>query len=371
MLKNKKFIIILIIVLLILAITTIVYFVWFKKMPETSIEDKPIQKLTDEKIMGAKFLSESNKIRFLSLDSFTLKELDLNSKQIIELTKTPLYLVKNIIWSPDSQKVILKVENNRALLSQEGYLLDKKAADGTITTWSFDLSSNNLIELPLEVGEVGWLNNDKIIYYYSKELAESDSNDNNAFLTQANYDGSNYQKIMDLDGNKLYNPKLSLSPDKDKIILSPEAEGIGNNSIFIVDIKTKTINEISEDGLTVLGSWSEGGKNIFLYQTNQESPDSQIYELWFANKEGVDKKKLGLSTAYPLVITDNKDKNIYLVSTYNNRPAVFQVNSGSLEKKIIAGADNESTLNNITQIGLLNNNIFIVADEIIYSIKTE
>ncbi|TSC91478.1 MAG: hypothetical protein CEN92_258 [Candidatus Berkelbacteria bacterium Licking1014_96] len=371
MLKNKKVIIILIIILSILAAAAIVYFLWFKKVPPAIIEEKPIQKLTDEKIMGAKFLSKNNKIRFLSLDSFTLKELDLNSKQVVELTKIPLYLVKNIIWSPEGNKVILKVENNRALLSQEGYLLDKNVPDGTITTWSFNLLSGDLIELPLEIVGIDWLNEDKIIYYYSRASInpEIDPGQAGSSLSESDSDGSNYQKIMDLDGSKLYNPKVSLSPDKNKVILSPEIEGVGKNSIYIVDLKSKKVGEISENNLTVFGSWSTNGKNIFLYQVNPESSENQIYDLWYANYEGVEKKALSLSAQYPLVITDDKDKYIYLASTYNNKPAIFQINSGSLEKKIIADADREPELNNITELGLINDGIFVVADEIIYAIK--
>jgi len=370
MLKNKKVIIVLIIILLILAAAAIVYFLWFKKEPVITIEDKPIQKLFEEKVQGIKYLNKENKIRFLSLESSTFKEFDLNSKQLTELSKIPLYLVKSIIWSPEGKKVILKVENNRALLSQEGYLLDNSAPDGTITTWLFDLSSERLTELPLEIVGIDWLSEDKIIYYYSRASInpEIDPGQAGSSLSESDPDGSNYQKIMDLDESKLYNSQVILSPNKNMAILNPETEGIGKNNIYLVDLKTKKIKDINEGELTIAGSWSTKEDNIFLYQADKDDPGSQLHNIWSANKEGINKKNLQLKTAYPLVITDKDDKFIYLASTYNNNQAIYQVNSGSLEKKIIADTDKEPWLNKITEIGLLNDGIFVVADGKIYSI---
>lgn len=370
MLKNKKVIIIILSILILLAIGATVYFLWFRGGARPAVEEKPIQKLSTEKMMGVKYLPGSNKIRFLSLGSLTIKEFDLNSKQTTELSKIPLDLVRSIIWSPDEEKAILKVENNRALLSQRGYLLDQEAPDGTITTWSFDIKNQNLVELSRGIGGIDWLDNDKIIYYFSQVLINPEiEGEGSSSLSQADFDGRNFQKIMDLETSKFYNSEISLSPDKKQALLSPEIEGIGKNSIYLVDLTNKTTTEISENGLTVLGSWSSGGRSIFLYQADEKNPENQNSEIWLVNKAGVEKKKLGLKAAYPLVITDKQDKYIYLASTYNNKPAVFQVNSGSLEKKIIADIDQEPGLNNITEIGLLNEGIFVVADGIIYAIQ--
>lgn len=368
--KNKKIIIIISVILIIIGVVILIYFLWLKKQPEV-FEEKIVQKLTEEKVQGVKFIAEENKLRFLSLKSNTFKELNFEDNKLSELSKIPMYLVQNIIWSPDGKKAILKVENNQSLLSQEGYLLDKNAPDGTITTWSFNLISGDLIELSRGIVGIDWLNENKIIYYYSKIAIDSDIEPEQAgtALVEANFDGSNYQKIMDLDVSKFYNPKLVLAPDKNQAILSPEAEGVGKNYIYIVDLKSKTIKNITEGELTVLGSWSSNGKNIFLYQADTKTPDSQLYDLWYANDKGVDKKKLGVTAAYPLAITDSEDKYIYIASVNDNNQVIYQINSGSLEKKIITDSAKEKDLINITEIGLLQNNIFVVANDYLYLIK--
>lgn len=370
MLKNKRIIIFL--ALLILAgIVILIYFLWFKKEIQTQKEEKPVEKIFDQKAKDIKYLARENKIRFLSPESLTIEELDLNSKQVNELSKIPLSLTQKLIWSPDGNKIILKVLNNRTLLSQQGYLLDDKVDDGVITNWLFDLKTENLVELPLEIKGVDWLNNDKIIYYYSKSLEDSDLNPGqiNSSLSKSDPDGSNFQKIMDLNANQFYGSSVVLSPDKKEVMLSPEIEGVGKNSIYLINLDSKNIKNITEGGLTIGGSWSTTGKNIFLFQyleqTNDNNPESG---LWYANFEGVDKKKINLEILYGLAVTSPDDNFIYTVSAGNNQ-SVYQINSGSLEKKIIAGSSQNKDLINISEIGLLNNDLYVVANEYLYKIK--
>lgn len=371
MLDKKKKIIIFVLPILTALVIGLVWYFWQMGSKRINTEEKPIQKLSKEKAFGVKVLEEQKKIRFLSLESLTLKELNLENGGVIDISQKSLSLVTDIIWSPNGERVILKVENNSAIHRQNKTFFDPDASEGALTTWSYDLKGQTLKELPREIGGVTWLNDERIIYYYSQALAkpEVDLEQVSSSLAEADFDGKNFQKIMDLDTSKFYNAEVLLSPDKKQALLFPEIEGIGKNSIYLIDLTNKTTTEISEGGLTVLGSWSSGGRNIFLYQVDEKNPENQNSEIWLVNKAGVEKKKLGLKAAYPLVITDNKDKYIYLASTYNNKPVIFQVNSGSLEKKIIADTDKEPGLNNITEIGLINEGIFVVADGIIYAIN--
>lgn len=363
--KNKKIIIIVAAFLLVVALV-LFYFLWWQKKPAPLIEEKTINKLSEERVSGVKVLSD--KIRFLNLDSSTLKELDLKTKQSSEISKIPLFLVQNMIWSPDGNKVILKVNNNTALLSQQGYLLDKNAPDNTLTTWSFDLQTQELIELPREIGGIDWFDNQKIIYYYSKALSnpETAAGTTNSSLNEANYRGENYKKIIDLEENKFFNSEVRLSPDKNRVILFPEVEGTGNNNIYICDLKNTSISKITENQLTAAASWSTKGDNIFLYQIT-ETQDK--FDLWYANKEGVEKKNLQIKAAYPLIITSSDDKYIYATSDYKDNQVIYQINAGSLEKKIIVDSTQEKDLNNITEIGLLPNGLYVVSNDNLFFIK--
>jgi len=116
--------------------------------------------LDGENSKGNNFVMISGMFREARLPTLTYLHTVLSKPDDLDLIK------EAIDESPG--KNILKVENNRALLSQQGYLLDAGAPDGTITTWSFDLLSGSLIELPREIGGIDWLDNNTIIYYYSK-----------------------------------------------------------------------------------------------------------------------------------------------------------------------------------------------------------
>ncbi|MCX6811556.1 MAG: hypothetical protein NT039_02605 [Candidatus Berkelbacteria bacterium] len=370
--KNKKFIIFILIVIVLVAIVFLIYYFW-SKSKKTPIEEKTITKITEEKAKGINYIEKENKIRFLSLNSFTFKELDLKTNKLSNLNYIPMYLVQDIIWSPNSKRIILKVKNNRAILSQQGYLLDKNAPDDTITTWSFDLENQSLLELPREIGGVEWLNDERIIYYYSKSFVNIDISKelSGSSLNESNFEGKDYKKIIDLDNNKFFGSQVHLSPDKSQAILFPETEGVGNNYSYIIDLKTKAIKNITEDKLTAAASWSTSGKNIFLYQIIKgENETNQKFDVWFANKEGVNKKKIDSKSLYGLVITNKDDSYIYIASfDKDNNQIIYQINSGSLDKKIIIDSTKEKDLVNITEIGLLQNNIYAVANDYLYLIK--
>lgn len=370
--KNKKFIIFILIVIVLVGVAFLIYYL-YSKSQQPPTEGKTITQLTSEKVQGIKYLEEENKLRFLSLNSSTFKELNLGTSKISDLSNMRMDLMEDIIWSPNGKKVILKVQNNQTILSQEGNLVDKNAPENTITTWSFDLDDGSLVELPREIGGVGWLSDDKIIYYYSRSLSDVNvsKESSGSSLNESDHNGKNIKKIIDLDNDKFYASQVYLSPDKSQAILFPDTEGIGNNYSYIINLKTKAIINITENKLTPALSWSTSGKNIFLYQIpGQEMEANQKFDLWMANKEGVNKKKIGALSLYGLAITNKDDSYIYVASfDNNNNQFIYQINSGSLEKKIIVDTTKETNLADISEIGLLQNNLYTVASDYLYLIK--
>jgi len=379
MLKNKKIIIIILVILLLIVLGLILYFFVYQKEKTPIISEKSVSKLTNKKIKYVKVLQDGRTIRFNDIETELFKELNLENGAEKTLSNIPLAEDLEVTWSPNGEKVIIKISNNRALLGQLGYFLDNEAPDNFITTWVLDFNTSKLQQLSKSIGGIDWLSDDKIIYYFSDALDYPESTESfDSSLVEADWNGKNYQKISDLNTEDFYNAKIVVSPNKHKVIIYPEVEGFGDNNFYIYDLDEKSLQKITEDGLTPSAAWSSKGEHILFYKVdnNGENPI-----LWLANQNGVEKKNTKLLSPYGLAITSPDDKYVYAVVPKNNKielnnfgertgdDLIYEINSGSLDKTIIFDTSNHEEIDTITEIGLLGEDIFIVSNNNIYRIK--
>ena len=190
MLPLKKFILsaaLLIIVLFFLGI----YNFAFKKDSKTIVQPTPepvVQKapekitaISDQAVISPFFDKKTEIITYYSAKDGTVWQTDANGKNKQQIETVKLEGLKNVLWSPDHQKVLTTFEKS-----------------GQTSFYEYDRQNKKGTPLKNGIDIVAWDNlGEKIIYKYYDAAAKKRS------LNMANPDGSGWKQLADIDLKKM------------------------------------------------------------------------------------------------------------------------------------------------------------------------
>ena len=148
------------------------------------IEQKAAEKITvisSQPVMSPFFDKKTETITYYSAKDGTVWQVDADGKGEKQIETTKLDGLIDVLWSPDYQKVITKFKKS-----------------GQIYFYEYDRQNKKGIRLKNGIDIVTWDNTGtKIFYKYYDAVARKRS------LNMANPDGSNWQKLSDMDLNKI------------------------------------------------------------------------------------------------------------------------------------------------------------------------
>lgn len=292
-------------------------------------------------------ISENKDLAFYSVDLKTKVEQQLSD---------PMSVPENIIWSPNRNKAILKVVNNKYIFEKTNSVFkDNSLLDKQKTTWLVDFKTKSLSRLNLNIQNIDWFDNERIIY----NLYDSANNLNAIFL--ANADGSNEEKIQEIE----YFEDVTLGPlSADEIYYFPNSYEFSGNNIYKINIKTKKPAEIISDQSAGSLLTTPSGKKI-IYQTIY--PKENKFILGIMNKDGSDKKQVNLETNINKIVLSEQEHYVVLSTQEENQTtdSFYKINLENLTKEKIQYISS-IPINAQNLIITQDINIYFTSNEILY-----
>lgn len=251
--------------------------------PSSAATDKKISAVSDEAVLAPALMPDGQNIKYYSKSTGQAYQvaLDGTNKKTVNTKELPgLVSVK---WSPDGTKVISQINT-----------------DGKNRFYYYDYAKNQGIQLKDNLDTVSWQNNGKILYkYYDPKTKERS-------LDIADPDGSNWQKIADLDFRDVYLepiPKTGLisywnAPDAFTPTIFQSVPIIGGEKKILLQGK------FGADYL-----WSPDGSQ-FLASSSVDKASSKI-SLAVANDRGGEYKNLEIPTLTSKCVWSRDNKTVY------------------------------------------------------------
>jgi hypothetical protein len=279
-----------------------VYLLSFKQTPSssdseiaTTTSEKPseqpiisknatITALTDEPILAPIISPTGDSIKYYAKATGNAFEVDILSHNKKTLSSAELLNLSDIIWSPDTNKVVSRFPKDS---------LSSKFS-------SYDYLQNKNVGLADGIADLIWQNNNKIIYKYSKSTTDKQT------LNVADPDGSNWKKIITLpngDARVAIIPKTGLVSFWNKPDSLTQAT-MSSVPVFGEEIKTITQGKFGADYL-----WSSDGS--FLLESSIETTDVTKLQLSVMNSVGGEYKTLGIPTMVSKCAWSKNNTTIY------------------------------------------------------------
>jgi len=140
--------------------------------------------------------------------------------------------IDRVIWSPDFTRALLRNVND---VNIESPLVKRGQEDGLILTWLFNLADRQLTFVSADYGDVLWVGNEQIIYYF----AGDDPGD----LSLAKPDGSDFQRLARLS-DQLLSRLVAYVPNQGVVFRGGIDEGEDN--LFYFDLSSQQSTKIAE-----------------------------------------------------------------------------------------------------------------------------
>lgn len=156
-----------------------------------SLEKKTekIVAITEQSVIGVVLDKKNEEIKYYDSQNGTAWAINEEGKAKRQLSETKIAGLKNVLWSPDKNKVLTTIEKN-----------------GQNVFYEYDYSSQKGVQLKDGADTVVWDNTgSKIFYKYFNALDKTRS------LNIANPDGTGWQKIADIESRNLAVSPIPLS----------------------------------------------------------------------------------------------------------------------------------------------------------------
>jgi len=163
-----------------------------KTMPAAEvgvIKSEKITAISSIEVVGAVFDKKNDAILYYSAKDGTTWKSDPNGKNIMQTSQTKVLGIKNVLWSPDKSKVLTTVEK-----------------EGKLVFYEYDTIAQKAVELKNGLDTAVWDNmGAKILYKYFDQTTKIRT------LNIANPDGSDWQKITDIDFRNISISRIPLT----------------------------------------------------------------------------------------------------------------------------------------------------------------
>lgn len=293
----KKIFIISAVIMVFISIFSGIYFLVFKKSPEKIIKNEPIKEksfesletvsskiasMTSGAVISAAINTKDGSIYYYSNLDGALWNITERGTNATKISNEKFLNIKSINWSNDSQLAIITFNDGHIVINNH--------------------QTGEQINLKENTDSAGWSNiNDKIVYKYFDENKKERS------LNSANFDGSNWKKIADLDFRHI---SFQSIPHSIQIAFWSKADSSLVTELFKTNITSLSEpQEIFGDkfGADFLFS-PDGSKFIVSYVTVK---GGQKINLGIANSQGEEFQDLQIPTLVQKVVWSKDSKVIY------------------------------------------------------------
>ncbi|PIP26950.1 MAG: hypothetical protein COX30_04505 [Candidatus Moranbacteria bacterium CG23_combo_of_CG06-09_8_20_14_all_39_10] len=249
-----------------------------------SKQGSQIELVTDEAVLAPTLSVDGKSIKYYSKSTGKVYEIDILSDAKKIISDTILIGLTNILWSPDTTKV----------------LSEFSTASGYPSFSLYDYSQKKGVTLNNSASVVAWQNDNKILYQYS------DAKKQTGELDIADADGSNWEKITDLAAKNIRIapiPKTGLvsfwnSPDAFVETTLQSIPAFGGETKILVSGK------FGADFL-----WSPDGN--MLLESNVDTKGGPKLQLGTTNSSGGEYKNLDIPSFISKCAWSIDNKNIY------------------------------------------------------------
>jgi hypothetical protein len=247
--------------------------------------------------------------------------------------------IKYLAFSSNYDLAILKKDNNTILYDFMRY----------------DLLHQELHDWGGNIGYIIWSpDGNKIAYYYQTSQGEKT-------LISANKDNSTVERIYNFKDTNITNPKLVWSPDGNKILVIKD-------DIYIFDIYTKTLTQVTNGGGVTDATFSPDSKNILYNHIDS----TQNISLLMIDIDGKNIRDLTVKT-YLDKIAWIDEKNMILAipdtetSSLSDRIVKINTDTFSQEEYDYASKNGKISPSNIIY-DKIDNYLFFLANNNLYSL---
>jgi len=289
---------------------------------------------------------------------YALKEFDLAAQKEVTQIDT-MGEVTKVAWSPTYRQLAIKVINSTK---------DKEATlpylsqypEGTKVNWIVNLERTDLInttkkDLHPSVKNITFNpNGDKIAYLFQNETTR--------VLGVANYDGSNFDKLMEFKTIE-FEPDVVWSPDGNRIAIfsnqeTDAASQAKNPNVYTYNFDARNVIQVSNDGVSYGALFSPdgsklayiSGNNVMIYDFSKGASASTGLAASLANCSWLDNQTILIAT---------NDKSIFKLG----------LNANPITKDEVGyQKDSVGVIQNIFSDG---NTLYLFANDGVYQLSIE
>ncbi len=232
----------LVLAIVVIGVIALIVYVLVKPYGVTSKQKLGDIQLTEnikEKIFFPILIKDKGIIAYVGDEGLKIKKYVLSEKKIQDVSPGDVTSVQNVKFSPDGNKAVVASQDfNKSIYKILDF--DKKT--------SFVLA---------DAYDVSWLDNTNVAYSTIKD-------DKPSF---GKVDVSS-QKGQFLANLPFSNPKIEASPDGQNVIIYPEPEGYGANSLYLFNLKNNNLKKIDAKYNLVGALWSPDSQKIISVNTD-------------------------------------------------------------------------------------------------------
>lgn len=255
-------------------------------------------------------------------------------------------------FSPDGSKALWTVEQDKNLLNKKlSPFLKNEIDDGIISTWIYDFDQRSLINLDQGVSSVVWSNDGNKIFYRFW-----DANERINYLSSADSQGKNWQKIVDID---FYGDYVIYQLDEKLLLLGEKITDNTSGKVLLVDITQKKAAELTDyNGQFFLPL---PDKKSFIFSSRETNSQSKLIKFDFSSRRKTEILPIIIKTA---VAIDND--NLIIVGG-NDKEQLWQINLSNKEKKLLIKQE-ELRPDNL-MLSSDNKTLYFTSDDFLYEIE--
>jgi len=292
--------------------------------------------LTDSPTIGMKLDQNGSSIKYYEKNSGKFYKLSKNGEKVL-LSEKVFHNVQNVTWSPTEGKAVLEYPDGANIV----YDFDSEKQVTLPAHWeSFDFSPQG----------------DQLVF---KSLGKDPDN---RWLAVASVNGSK-TKIIESIGNNDNLVYDKWSPNNQIIAMHTEGKDFDRQEVYFIGLNEENFKSTIIDGRGFQPKWSPVGDRLLysVYSSeNQMKPN-----LWIVNAQGEaigsGKRNLNLETwAEKCAFADNiivycavpenlaEGAGLFPELAVNTKDALYQINTSTGSKKLIAIPDGNFNITNIT-----------------------
>lgn len=227
----------------------------YLKAPQEVAEPKEIREIIIEEALKPILSSDGRSVLYFSKKDNKFYSVDINTLTKKSLSLRNFYNVMNLDWSSFRDQVFLSIYEEK----------EQKPI-----FYLYDFGTDQLTKLNEFINDVEWvLDDQRVIYVYTSYLKRSS-------LSSSNPDGSDWQRLIDLEG--IYHPQLFASSNKKRIAIVSSIcfEACDTDyDIRIYDLNTREFKQYTENAGCLDLKWSPDDSKI-LYTSSEIEDETGI-----------------------------------------------------------------------------------------------